>query len=36
MMVETLAVATGGAIYFALRYYISIGIHLKFSVSFPM
>jgi len=35
MIVETLAVASGGAIGAALRYYISVGIHSKLGVTFP-
>ena len=35
MIIETLAVASGGAVGSALRYYISVGIHSKLGVNFP-
>lgn len=35
MIIETLAVACGGALGATLRYYISVGIHSKLGVAFP-
>ena len=35
LILETLAVAFGGALGATLRYYISIGIHARFGVVFP-
>ncbi len=35
MIIETLAVACGGALGATLRYYVSVSIHSKLGVAFP-